>query len=193
MTASPVQASDRLLTIPNVLTGARIVAVPFFLFAAARGYFTTAFVLFVSAAVTDIIDGFVARQLNQRSRFGAFLDPIADKMIMVCGYIFFTFSANVAMPIPRWLTLFVFLRDLLIPVFAYMLYKKVGVTRFPPSWAGKASTLAQASALAAAIGVSAFGDVLRLTATILFPLALAMTLFSAAVYLRRAYVLLKAA
>lgn len=176
-----------MLTIPNVLTMVRLLLVPFFIAASFQADFRVAFILFISAAVTDIIDGFVARRFNQRSRIGALLDPFADKMMMASGYIFFTFSANVALPIPRWLTFFVFLRDVLIGVFAYLLYKRLNVTRFPPSWAGKASTLTQASALGAAIGVCAFGDVLKPVAELLFPLALVMTLLSGAVYIRRGW------
>lgn len=192
MTATPLAAPERLLTIPNLLTGARLVAVPFFLAEAARGSFRTAFIVFVAAAVTDVVDGFVARRLNQRSRLGALLDPAADKIMMICGYLYFTFSLHVALRIPQWLTLIVFLRDFLIMVFAYLLFRRFGVTRFPPSRAGKASTVVQACALGAAIAVSAFGPGFRLIASILFPLALLVTLLSSGIYLRRAFLRLRA-
>src|SRR5207253_6023829 len=67
------------LTVPNALTLLRLAIVPVFLVASFRGDFTLAFILFVSAAATDVIDGFVARRFNQRSRLGAVLDPAADK------------------------------------------------------------------------------------------------------------------
>jgi cardiolipin synthase len=174
------------LTIPNVLTLLRLATVPVFLVMSLRGEFTIAFVLFVSAAVTDVIDGFVARRFNQRSRLGAILDPAADKTMMVCGYLFYTLHHIVKVPIPGWLTFTILIRDVLIITFAYLLYTRVQVRRFPPSPAGKASTLLQAITLAAAIGANGFAPGLARLAEVLFRVALAVTLYSAWDYLRRA-------
>ena len=175
-----------ILNIPNTLTLLRLLLIPFFLLASFRGMFTTAFVLFVTAAVTDIFDGLIARRLNQRSRIGAILDPTADKIMLVFGYLYYTFAGNLAVVrIPGWLTFTVFIRDFLIMMFAYLLYTRVRVTRFPPSWAGKISTVLQATTLAMVIGVNAFAPRLYVLAEVLFRLALLMTLFSAADYLRR--------
>ena len=144
-----------------------------------------AFVLFVSAAVTDIFDGMIARRFNQRSRLGAFLDPAADKTMMICGYLFYTLNAGVRVPIPNWLTFTVFIRDFLIIVFAYLLWTRVQVKRFPPSWAGKTSTVLQAITLGTTIGVNAFVPSLLWFAELLFRIALIVTLYSAWDYLRR--------
>ena len=173
------------LTIPNILTLLRLFLIPFFLYASFRGMYTIAFVLFVTAAVTDILDGFIARRLNQRSRLGALLDPAADKMMMIAGYLFYTL-APLAERIPPWLTFTIFVRDLLIVVFAYLLYTRVKVTRFPPSLAGKVSTVLQAFTLATAIAVNGLTPSLRWLAEFLFRAALVITLFSAADYIRRA-------
>src|SRR5947207_11932836 len=98
-----------MLTIPNILTLARLLAVPVFLVASLRGQYTLAFALFVGAAVTDILDGMIARRFNQRSRLGAMLDPAADKTIMVCGFLFYTLRGGLPMVrIPAWLTFTVF-------------------------------------------------------------------------------------
>ncbi len=75
-----------MLTIPNILTFARIVAIPVFVvayFLSPEGDRNVAVAIFVIAAVTDWLDGFLARKLKEMSSFGAFLDPIADKL-MVC-------------------------------------------------------------------------------------------------------------
>ena len=87
--------------------------------------------------------------------------------------------------IPGWLTFVVFIRDFLIMMFAYLLYTRVHVKRFPPSWAGKISTLLQAFTLGLVIGVNAFWPRLGWLAELLFRIALLITLFSAADYLRR--------
>src|SRR5947207_11892251 len=115
-----------MMTIPNVLTILSLIAVPAFIFASLRGHFTLAFILFVSAAFTDMFDGMIARRFNQRSRLGAILDPAADKIMLVCGYLFYTLDDNVPLVhIPGWLTFTVFIRDFMIALFAYLLWTRV--------------------------------------------------------------------
>jgi cardiolipin synthase len=174
-----------MLTIPNILTLIRLLLVPCFIAVSVRGMFTVAFVLFVSAALTDILDGMIARRLNQRSRIGALLDPAADKTMMLAGYLFYTLSNRPLLRIPGWLTALVLVRDLMIVTFAYLLYTRVRVKRFPPSIAGKMATLLQAAALGGTIGVNAFGTVLLPLTQVLFRVALAVTLYSSWDYLRR--------
>lgn len=176
---------QRILTIPNILTLARLVAVPVFLWASFEGRFVFAFVLFVSAAFTDLFDGMIARKFNQRSRLGALLDPAADKTIMICGYLFYTLHASVRVPIPRWLTFTIFVRDFLILSFVYLLYTRVNVKRFPPSWAGKTSTVAQAITLGAAVGVNASLPQLQVVVDFFFRATLVITLYSGWDYLMR--------
>ncbi|HVR37872.1 MAG TPA: CDP-alcohol phosphatidyltransferase family protein [Thermoanaerobaculia bacterium] len=174
------------MTIPNILTLARIVMVPCFLFASIREMYTVAFIIFVTAAVTDIFDGMIARRLNQRSKLGALLDPAADKMLLICGYLFYTIHRPMpVVRIPGWLTYVVFIRDFLIVSFAYLMYTRVNVKRFPPSWAGKTSTVLQAITLGTMIAVNAFLPQLLWFSEIMFRVALLMTLFSAWDYLRR--------
>lgn len=174
------------MTIPNILTILRIILVPFFIAASVTEHFTLAFVLFMSAAATDILDGMIARRFNQRSWLGALLDPCADKLMMISGYLFYTFSSKpLLLRLPGWLTYVVFLRDFLIILFAYLLYRRVKVRRFPPSMAGKASTVLQAATLAAVIAVNAFAPSLHWLAQLLFRAALVVTLYSSWDYLRR--------
>lgn len=175
-----------MMTVPNLLTLFRIVLVPFFLVASMRSMWTVAFALFVTAAVTDIFDGLIARRFNQRSRLGAILDPAADKTMMICGYFYYTVTDKLpVVALPVWLTFVVFVRDFLIIMFAYLLYTRVHVKRFPPSWAGKTSTVLQAVTLATMIAVNAFVPRLLPFAEILFRVALLMTLYSSWDYLRR--------
>ena len=147
--------------------------------------YPTAFVLFVAAAATDSLDGMVARRWNMRSRLGALLDPIADKLLMVCGFVYYTF-ADVPFPIPGWLTFTVFARDFLIAFFAYLMYTRVQITRFPPTIYGKASTVLQAVTLIVTIAVNGFLPALMPLALVLFKLSMLLTLFSGWHYARRA-------
>jgi phosphatidylglycerophosphate synthase len=129
----------------------------------------------------------IARRFNQRSRLGAVLDPAADKTMMVAGYLFYTLRRGLPLvTIPAWLTFTVFIRDFLIISFAYLLYTRVRVTRFPPSVAGKVSTVVQASTLGTVIGVNAFVPQLLWLAQLLFEVTAVMTLISGWDYMRRA-------
>ena len=174
------------LNVPNSLTLLRLLLIPFFIAASFRGMYVAAFILFVGAALTDILDGYVARRFNMRSRIGAVLDPAADKMMMIAGYLFYTFSDQLpVVRIPGWLTFVVFIRDFLIMSFAYLLYTRVHVKKFPPSVAGKTSTVLQAATLATAIGVNSVVPQLTWLADVLFRVSLLVTLYSSWDYLRR--------
>jgi cardiolipin synthase (CMP-forming) len=144
------------LTIPNLLTLLRFLLIPVFVLASLRGAYNLAFCAFVGAAITDAFDGYIARRLNQQSRIGAFLDPAADKLMMIAGYIVFTIRGTAPHTLPMWLTFTVFMRDLVIVLFVYLLYSRVRVTKFPPSIPGKLSTICQAVALAVTIAANTF-------------------------------------
>src|SRR5215210_5090224 len=126
-----------MYTIPNLVTLARLLLVPCFIFASMRGMYVAAFVIFVTAAASDTLDGVLARSLNQRSRLGALLDPAADKTLMVCGFVYYTFAKLPVVSIPGWMTFTVFIRDFLIALIAFLLYTRVNITTFPPSLWGK--------------------------------------------------------
>ena len=182
-----------MFTLPNILTLGRLALVPCFLYASMRGMYTAAFVIFVSAALTDILDGAIARRMNLRSKLGAILDPAADKTLMICGFLYYTFAAGLPrVSIPGWLTFTVFIRDAMIVFFAYLMYTRIRVTRFPPTVWGKTSTLLQAVTLAAAIAVNGILPGLLGFSQLLFRLSLFMTLFSGWDYLRRASKIVRA-
>ncbi|MGN6185107.1 MAG: CDP-alcohol phosphatidyltransferase family protein [Thermoanaerobaculia bacterium] len=173
--------------IPNILTILRLLLVPCFLGASMQRMYTVAFTIFVTAAVTDIFDGALARRFNVKSKLGALLDPAADKTLMVCGFLYYTFAAEVPrIRIPGWLTFSVFIRDFLIIFFAYLMYTRVQINRFPPSIAGKASTLLQAITLGATIAANGFLPQVLPLANVLFRVSCAMTLYSGWGYMRRA-------
>jgi cardiolipin synthase len=175
-----------MLTVPNALTLLRLLAVPVFIYASFRGEYRLAFFIFMGAAATDFLDGVIARRFNQRSRLGAILDPAADKTMMIGGYLFYTLRDGLPVSgIPGWLTFTVFIRDFFIIAFAYLLYTRVHVKRFPPSWAGKTSTVLQAFTLGVAIAANAFGPALLPFLEVLFRIVVVATLFSAWDYLRK--------
>jgi cardiolipin synthase len=128
----------------------------------------------------------IARRFNLRSRAGALLDPAADKTLMVCGFLYYTFADRLpVVRIPGWLTFAVFIRDFLIAAFAYLLYTRTEIKRFPPSIAGKVSTVTQAVTIGAVIAANGFAPSLRPLAEVLFRVSVVTTLFSGWGYMRR--------
>lgn len=144
-------------------------------------------VLFVVAASTDSLDGMIARRWNMHSKLGALLDPAADKTLMVCGVLYYTFAHNIpVIRLPSWLTFTVFIRDFLIVSFAYLMYTRVNVSRFPPSIYGKISTILQMLVLALTIAANAFAPWLGPALAVLFRVSMLMTLVSGWHYMNRA-------
>lgn len=132
---------------PNLLTIGRICLAPFLVSAILEARFTTGFILFVVAGVTDALDGMLARVLEQRTALGQYLDPVADKLLLSTLFLVLT-HMNL---IPIRITALVFGRDLGILVVAAILYTAVGRREFKPSFFGKANTLAQVTAVAAVL------------------------------------------
>ena len=174
------------ITIPNVLSLVRLGLIPVFVVVSLEGYFGVAFFLFLGAALTDALDGWIARRFNQRSRLGAYLDPAADKLLMLTTYVVYTMPSTAEWRLPAWLTFTVFIRDLTIVIFAYLLYTRIRVKRFPPSIAGKTSTIVQVVALAATIAANmALEPVARPLLFWIHRAALLMTLYSGFDYIRK--------
>lgn len=177
----------RIATVPNILSFIRLALIPVFVMVTLADHFTLSLILFVSAALTDAFDGYVARRLNQRSRLGAILDPAADKLLMVCGYVVYTIHDHAPYPIPRWLTFTVFVRDLLIVIFAYLLYTRVRIDRFPPTITGKVSTILQVVTLSFVIAANTpIHFLVEPFVRPLFWATIALTLYSGWDYMRRA-------
>lgn len=174
------------MTIANLFTVARLVLVPIFVLAAIRQRHDVAFFVFVGAAITDALDGWIARTFDQRSKLGAVLDPAADKLMLVSGYVVYTFYGIAATSLPIALTISVFARDVLIVFVAWLLFSRVRVRSFPPSIPGKVSTILQAIALGATVAANMWLEpVARPILSTFQMLALAMTVISGLDYVRR--------
>ena len=122
-------------TLPNLLTGARIVLTPFVAWRLWQGDVHGAFVLFVAAAITDLLDGTLARLLNQRSVLGAWLDPIADKVMLLTTLSFLALTDL----LPMWLLWLVLLRDAVILAGAIAYRRLTGGLDVRPTLSGKAA------------------------------------------------------
>ncbi len=98
------------MNLPNFLTLTRILLVPFFVTAVVYRYFSWAIVIFFVAGITDGLDGLLARSLHQKTRLGAFLDPLADKLLLTSAYI----TLGILHLVPFWLPVVVVSRDIII-------------------------------------------------------------------------------
>ncbi|MEO8190843.1 MAG: CDP-alcohol phosphatidyltransferase family protein [Acidobacteriota bacterium] len=129
-------------TLPNFITLLRLAALPFFLYAISQGRFGIALVVFVAAGISDGIDGYLARRFDMRSALGAYLDPIADKLLLMSSYLFLTIpSFPAAVKVPVWLAFIVISRDVLLLTVALLLILSSSTRRFPPTWLGKVTTV----------------------------------------------------
>ena len=131
------------LTIANQLTILRIMLVPLFVLLLLYERLGTALVVFIIAGVTDALDGLAARLAGQRTSIGAWLDPMADKLLLVTTFIVLTLPAvPLTNHLPVWLTVLVISRDVVIVGFVAVINLAVGPRTFRPSLLGKAATAA---------------------------------------------------
>lgn len=137
-----------MLNLPNCLTFFRILTIPVFLSLLAYSYFWQALVVFAVGGFTDFLDGFFARRMNQQTALGTYLDPVADKLLIITSFIILGAMGG----IPPWLAVIVVIRDVLIVLGYGAIYFLVG-ERLPvrPSLIGKWSTTLQLLTLAVAL------------------------------------------
>jgi len=134
--------------VPNLLTMGRLFALPFIVILILDGHFRVGFWVMLVAGFTDTFDGLLARWLNQQTRLGEYLDPIADKLLLSTLFISLT---SVGL-IQRYVTVLVFSRDLGILLISTLLFVTNTLKDFRPSLLGKANTCLQ---IFAVVGVMA--------------------------------------
>ncbi len=133
-------SSSAILNLPNLITFLRIGAIPLFLILLTDEQYTEALWVFVIAGVTDSVDGAVARLTNSHTALGAYIDPLADKLLLVSSFSILAFLGF----IPRWLAILVISRDVIILVgFAVLYFITAHSIAVRPTLMGKASTFLQ--------------------------------------------------
>ena len=167
------------MTIPNFITIARLFAVPLIVWLIIANRFVEAVIVFIVAGISDAADGFIAKRFGAASELGAYLDPIADKALLVS--VFVTLGAMAILP--PWLIVLVVSRDFLIVgavILSYLMGNPVAVR---PLWVSKGNTAVQivliALVLGARSGVAIFAPLLFSTVVVVAVLTVA----SAAAYL----------
>ncbi|MBI4468978.1 MAG: CDP-alcohol phosphatidyltransferase family protein [Acidobacteria bacterium] len=134
---------SQVLTLANLLTILRMALVPIFVSAVYYGRMQLALALWVLAGLSDVLDGLLARTLNQRTTLGVVLDPIADKIMLVTAFMVLTSRGLSFEPIPFWLTATAISRDFFILMGSLLIFITTGFRNFQPSLLGKLNTLVQ--------------------------------------------------
>jgi len=141
-----------LFTLPNVITLARLCAVPAVVWLVIQHRLDIAFLLFVGAGISDAVDGWLARMRNARSFLGAILDPVADKALLVSVYVTLAYIGV----LPDWLAILVVFRDLLIVGGLLVLALMGNAPAIRPLFVSKLNTLMQIAVAAIALLLSGY-------------------------------------
>jgi len=169
------------MTIPNIITIARLIMVPLIVVLIGQGRWGLAFTVFVAAGISDGVDGFIARRFNMRSEFGAYLDALADKALLVSIYV----TLSVTGVLPGWLAIVVVSRDLMIIsaiLVSWLMQRPVAIK---PMFVSKLNTGAQIAFAALVLGMKAFTLDAPALHTASMVLVAGLTMVSAAAYLAR--------
>jgi cardiolipin synthase len=170
--------STALLTLPNVITFARLCAVPLAVWLVMEHQFAQAFFLFLAAGLSDAVDGWLARRNGGGNTVGALLDPVADKALLVTMYV--TLAA--VKVLPDWLAILVVFRDMVIVGGVVVLSLLGQSVLIKPLYVSKLNTALQIVLVALSLLLSGYGLAAPLAMTTLVWLVAATTLGSGAAY-----------
>ncbi len=167
------------MNIPNIITLFRIFLVPLVVWLMLDGRMQTAFLLFVVAGLSDGLDGFLAKRYGWQTELGAYLDPIADKALLVSIYVVLGLFSH----LPVWLVLAVVSRDVLIVGAILLSWVLARPVPMRPLFISKANTVGQIMLAAIVLGNLGFALGLQMTVTFLIWVTGGLTVLSAAAYL----------
>ncbi len=141
------------INIPNVITLGRVILVPVIFWLLVVGNTKLAFFAFVIAGISDAVDGFLAKRWNLQTELGSYLDPLADKLLIVSIYV----ALGVAAKLPSWLVIAVVSRDILIVIGVLLLWITGQSFTIRPLAISKANTLSQILLAASVLADDGFG------------------------------------
>lgn len=145
------------MNVPNLISIFRIFMTIFFILAVHKDRFMTGFYLFIFQGLTDALDGFLARVMGKKTDLGAFLDPIADKTMLIAAFVMLSIKDIV----PLWLTMLVILKDVVVVIGFLALYRLTYTIKPVPSIFGKVTTTCQITTVLYMLwsGTRAYGDI----------------------------------
>ena len=168
-----------LINIPNFITLGRIISVPVIFWLLLTDHSRIAFFVFVCAGISDALDGYLAKTYDWRTELGSYLDPLADKLLIVSIYI----ALAVREELPLWLVIAVVSRDILIVAAVLLAWLLDQPVRVKPLTVSKVNTAVQILLAATILADEAFGLGLEVTRLVLIWTTGALTLLSLAAYL----------
>ena len=166
------------MSIPNLITLGRILLVPIVVWAITAGEMRLAFALFLAAGISDAVDGFLAKRFGMATELGAYLDPLADKAMLVSIYV----ALGIAEALPRWLVILVVSRDIMIVsavILSWLVDKPV---KLRPLLVSKLNTVAQIALACVVLAALGFHFDADIAVKALMALVTALTLLSIAFY-----------
>lgn len=179
------------MNIANKISTFRILSVPFFIasiiyYSQERGYLRlVALAIFILAAISDAVDGYIARKSNQQSRAGLVLDPLGDKLLLMSAFICLTLNDNLLFRFPLWVTLIVLSRDVIIVLGAVVIYMVKQNIPLLPNRYGKFSTALQM--------LSVIAVLMQFKASFIFWwIAVILTVLSGVIYINKGFKILYA-
>ncbi len=146
------------MNLPNYITLARVVLIPFFINFMIYGYYGAALAVFVAACVTDALDGMIARITGQKTELGAFLDPLADKLLIVGAFVTLVLLGM----LPVWLVIVVVSRDVILMIGSIVIYFSGHEFKARPSIIGKVTTVLQLVVVVLSLMLKKFGTEMML-------------------------------
>ena len=166
------------MSIPNIITLGRIILVPVIVWAIVSSQMEIAFAIFVIAGVSDAVDGFLAKRFGMATELGAYLDPLADKAMIVSIYVALGIAGN----IPRWLVILVVSRDIMIVGAVILSWLVDKPLQQKPLTISKLNTVAQIVYATVVLAALAFRWNIPVVLNILIGLVAVLTLLSVAFY-----------
>lgn len=177
---SDTPRAERALNIPNFITVGRVVLVPVVFWLLVSGRLQAAFFVFVIAGVSDAVDGFLAKRFGWTTELGAYLDPLADKLLLVSIFI----ALGVLGELPSWLVIGVVTRDIMIIAAVMLSWLMDNPVRIKPLAVSKANTAAQLLLASAVLADGGFDLGMTSLRVALVWITALLTMVSLAAYMR---------
>ena len=145
------------MNLPNYITLVRVILIPFFINLMIYGYYREALAVFVLACVTDALDGMIARLTNTQTELGAFLDPMADKLLILSAFITLVLLGK----LPVWLVIVVVSRDVILTIGSLVIYFTTRDLKIKPSIIGKGTTVMQLIIITLSLVLMSYGTEMK--------------------------------
>ena len=164
--------------IPNILTIIRFILIPFIFVSVINQHYLIGIIIFTISAITDILDGYIARKYNYITDIGKLIDPLADKLTQVSLLL----ALTILKIIPLWILIIVFIKELTIIISASFLYSKKDIVVYS-KWYGKLATTLFYLAIVSSLIINQFNIILPFKIDLyLYYLAVLSTIFSLIMY-----------